>query len=199
MLGGCGESGSDGRDDGDDGGSRRNIVVKTVDPDACLPRPLLTDADGRTTRQGSVEMSVVEMMSGPCDCSRPARASSPRDEILAIYDELRAVQVCGESTGVACSDYCGCRILELAGSSSDPTSPLYACQNQTTVSDASIVGFCYIDPGRVDENGMPAPLGNPELVASCDPTQYQRLRFVGADTPFPGAHVFATASNAAPP
>jgi hypothetical protein len=199
VLGGCGESGSEGRDAGDDGGSRRNIVVKTVYADACLPRPLVADAEGRTTRVGSVEMSVVEMMPGACDCSRPARASSPLDEILAIYDELRAAQVCGESTGVACSDYCGCRILELAGSSSDPTSPLYACQNHTTVSDASIVGFCYVAPGRVDENGMPAPLGNPELAAICDPTQYQRLRFVGADTPFPGAHVFAAASNAPPP
>jgi len=60
ALGGCGESGSEDRDDGEDGGSRRNIVVKTVNVDACLPRPLVADADGRTTRMASIEMSVVE-------------------------------------------------------------------------------------------------------------------------------------------
>jgi hypothetical protein len=168
----------------------------------CLPRPLDADADGRTAHSANTAntaISVVEMMPGPCDCSRPARAASPRDEIEAIYQELRAAQVCGESTGIPCSDYCGCRILELAGSSSDPASPLYACQNHTTVSDASIVGYCYIAPNRVDENGAPAPIGNPELAAICDPTQYQRLRFVGADTPFPGAHVFVTATAARVP
>jgi hypothetical protein len=198
VLGGCGESDSE-YDEVDPEGSRRNFVVKTLYVDACLPRPLLADADGRTNIAGTSEVSVVEVMSGACDCSRPARASSPRDEKLAIDDELRAKGLCGGSTGVACSDYCGCRILELAGSSSDPTSPLYACQNQTTVSDASIVGFCYIAPDRLDENGEPAPLGNPELVASCDPSQHQRIRFVGADTPLPGATLFVTATSAPSP
>jgi hypothetical protein len=187
LLGGCGES-SEARDDGDGAEPRRNFAVKTLVADACLPRPLVAEADGGVTSMG---VSVVEMTTGSCDCARPARAASPRDEILAIYEELRV-----ESTGVDCSDYCGCRILEVAGSSSDPSSPLYACQNQTTVSDASVVGYCYIAPGRVDQNGMPAPLGNPELVASCEATQNQRIRFVGADTPLPGARLFVALTSA---
>jgi hypothetical protein len=175
--------------------------VKTVTPGACLPRPLGPDFGGRVTGApiGGVMVIIVEATAEPCDCSRPGRAVVAPDEIAAVREELVPTGVCAGSTGISCSDYCGCRILELAGSSSEPTSPLYACQNQTTVTDASLVGYCYIDLGHVDENGMPAPIGNPELVADCAPTQQQRIRFIGADTPLPGANVFLVAGSAPNP
>lgn len=184
ALAGCGED-SDGAPGSEE--PRRNVFVKTLYPHGCIPRPLATDYQGDDGRTG---VFTFEAMAGPCDCSRPGRDAATSGEIAGVRDELIAGSVCGLSTGVDCSDYCGCRILELAGPSSDPASPLYACQNQTTVSDASLVGFCYVDPGRVDGNGMPAPLGNPELLAACEPGYLQRIRFIGADTPLPGASLF---------
>lgn len=192
ALGGCGDD--DERDQPADAEPRRrNVAVKTLSPGTCLPRPLNVESDAQLL------VSVVEVMYGTCDCSRPGRTSSRSDELATIREELIAAQHCGASTGMACSDYCACNILELGGSSSDPASPVYACQNQITVTDASLVGYCYIAPYRVDENGMPAPLGNPALVADCPPTQRQTMRFVGADTPLPGAHVFVAAGSAPAP
>lgn len=192
ALGGCGES--DERDRPVDANARgRNVVVKTLSPGACLPRPLIVEDDGQHV------VSVLEVVYGTCDCTRPGRAPSRSDEFAAVREELVVSELCGGSTKIACSDYCACNILELGGSSSDPASPVYACQNQITVTDASLVGYCYIAPYRVDENGMPAPLGNPALVADCDPTERQTIRFVGADTPLPGAHAFVAAGSAPAP
>lgn len=192
ALVGCGDdAGGAQRDEVE---PRRNIVVKTVYPDGCLPRAL-----GVNYSDGWTRGNILEATAAPCDCSRPGRAAAASDEIAAVREELAVKGVCGGSTEVACSGYCGCRILELAGSSSDSSSPLYACQNLTTVNDTSLVGYCYIEPGRVDENGMPAPLGNPELLAGCESGYPARIRFIGADTPLPGANLFVVYGSTSNP
>jgi hypothetical protein len=59
---------------------------------------------------------------------------------------------------------------------------LEECLNATAGSTTP--GYCYIDPfGET-------PQGNAELVANCPATNKQILRFVGPETPKPGATAF---------
>ena len=199
ALGGCGDD-SDDEVDIDADPRRRNIAVLTAptEGEGCLNRPLRVDSEGRITNDlvSGITVFIIEATTSPCDCARPGRTTASRAEMEVVRDELTAKGVCGESAGVSCSGFCGCRILELAGSSGDPSSPLYACQNHATITDASLVGFCYIAQSQVDESGMEAPIGNPELVAGCDSTRAQRIRYVGADTPLPGAYAFFVMNSA---
>jgi hypothetical protein len=93
--------------------------------------------------------------------------------------------LCGGSGPLSCDLGCVCEIQQTLGAD------LSACQDRETVPD-TVFGFCYID-ADID-------LGNPELVADCPAVGRRWLRFVGADTPAPGASVFITcgASDAIP-
>jgi hypothetical protein len=56
------------------------------------------------------------------------------------------------------------------------------CLNKEAGSD--VPGYCYVDPYGEQ------PHGNPALVASCDAASRRLIRFVGPDTPTPGATTF---------
>ena len=57
------------------------------------------------------------------------------------------------------------------------------CLNDEGGSDTP--GYCYVHPFDHDN-----PQGNPKLVAGCADDKKRLLRFVGRDTPKPGATTF---------
>ena len=59
---------------------------------------------------------------------------------------------------------------------------LTQCLNSEVGSETP--GYCYVNPFGAD------PQGDPKLVAGCDDGQKQLIRFVGPDTPTPGATTF---------
>jgi hypothetical protein len=155
-------------------------LLRPPDPRRCLPSPLTVGGPG-TPEDGRVFCSVLEISRAACDCTGPGRAPAQEAETTAAKDFLMDYGLC--EPDFDCTDLCGCEILQPAGTAADPSSALYACQNEVTLDDPDLVGFCYIDLERVDGTGAPAPLGNPEIVAQCPSVSRRQLRFVGADTP----------------
>jgi hypothetical protein len=144
----------------------------------CLPRPLVTE-------NGEVPCTVVEasLQGGDCTCdaSRGRVARTSGTIAAAVREELAALSLCGDITGVSCSDYCICDVRQLSGSELDE------CQNSVSPPSVSY-GYCYVDP----DNGI----GNPDLVATCPETQRQIIRFVGEEFPAPGAAGFIACTGA---
>jgi hypothetical protein len=82
---------------------------------------------------------------------------------------------CGTATTPTCDSLCFCEIAQAEGDNLD------RCLNDELGSDAP--GYCYIDPF-----GTP-PRGNPALVEDCGSSP-RKIRFVGPETPAPGASAF---------
>ena len=92
-----------------------------------------------------------------------------------VEAQLRDRSECDTSTTPSCSSFCLCELAQSEGAALDQ------CLNDDAGSDTP--GYCYVHP-----NGD-APQGNPNLVANCGSSK-QLIRFVGPDTPTPGATAF---------
>jgi hypothetical protein len=147
----------------------------------CLPRPLSVETDPNSASRGQVPCAVVEAVQhqgGACSCdeSHGRVALGAGDDKLAssVDAELAAEGICDGKGGVACRDYCLCKIAPLAGDE------LTSCQSGND--DPNAYGYCYIDPAQ--------GIGNPALVADCPATTQRSLRFVGDGLPANGSVTF---------
>ena len=153
--------------------------LKTVLSARCLPRPLaIESSDG-----GKLPCVVVEAASpalspgGSCSCDaakRRAPASSAAQNVVRA--QLASLRQCDTGTTPSCSSFCLCELAQAEGAGLDE------CLNSEVGSDTE--GYCYVNPFGAD------PQGNPKLVAGCDQGSKQLIRFVGPDTPRPGATTF---------
>ncbi|HEX6273529.1 MAG TPA: hypothetical protein VFZ53_10820 [Polyangiaceae bacterium] len=179
----CAEESDEG--DASDGGGptpRTNYVVKTIVPETCLPRPLVSE-------NGSVACQVIEAKPpsvATCSCDASTGRSGDVSDGLrnAVGDELVAKGLCGGDTGVRCSSHCLCEIEQLSGAELD------TCLNSLT-DPGGIYGYCYVAPNE--------GVGNPGLIAACPTTQTQIIRFLGENVPTPGATAFIACSGAQAP
>jgi hypothetical protein len=142
----------------------------------CLPRPLAVEPG----EGGKLPCAVVEAAEaqGSCSCSAAGRRPASVDEQKLVLKQLAERQNCGVPGTPSCSasSFCLCELAQSEGAA------LNDCLNSEVGSDAP--GYCYVDPyGEV-------PQGNPALVANCDPTSRRLIRFVGPNTPTPGATTF---------
>lgn len=142
----------------------------------CLPRPLAVEAG----EGGKLPCAVVEAAAsqGSCSCNAAGRKPASADEQKLVLKQLAERQSCGVPGTPSCSasSFCLCELAQSEGQA------LSDCLNQEAGSSAP--GYCYVDPYGE------SPQGNPALVANCDPTSRRLIRFVGPDTPTPGATTF---------
>jgi hypothetical protein len=89
---------------------------------------------------------------------------------------LAARRECDTATTPACSAFCLCQLAQAEGEG------LEQCLNSELGSQTP--GYCYVHPYGTD------PQGDPKLVGGCEGGQQLLLRFVGPDTPTPGATTF---------
>ena len=148
--------------------------LKTVLAGRCPPRPLAVEAGD----DGALPCVVVEALEqqDSCSCTAAGRKPASAAARKLVEKQLRDTRSCDYGTLPACSSYCFCEIAQAEGTNRD------SCLNDAT--DSGIPGYCYIDP-----YGSP-PVGNPELVEDCGSTSKRKIRFVGPDTPKPGATAY---------
>jgi hypothetical protein len=139
--------------------------------DRCLPRGLLTGADG------SVPCTLVEVTprpDEPCECDPAIARRAPESSTAsAIREQLASDRAapCGDEDP-SCARACLCEVLQVQQAANpDPEAALAACRQDPNASGAE--GWCYIADTELQT------IGNPELVAGCPPTKRQLLRFVG--------------------
>jgi hypothetical protein len=137
----------------------------------CLPRPLAIASNGE------LPCVVVEAAATPaggaCACDAQSRSAASVDASSLVRRRLKERLECDTPETPTCDSLCLC---ELAPSSGDA---LTKCLNDEVGPDAP--GYCYVHPFGE------APSGNADLVANCEEGQKQLLRFVGRNTPRPGA------------
>lgn len=137
----------------------------------CLPRPAQIDP---VTKQ--VQCKVVEAQVGNCDCTQPGRDQVPDALLASVRKQLEATGNCDVTGQPACSEYCGCQIVQEQGPD------LEACRNNQPESSLGLPGYCYID-----DPASPA-------LKNCPANQKRLLRFVsgsgGQKIPAPGAYAF---------
>ena len=112
-----------------------------------------------------------------CNCDaqlRRAPASSAAQTL--VRRQLAALGRCDTATTASCSSVCMCELGQAEGQG------LNDCLNNQAGSQSP--GYCYVNPFGED------PQGNPQLVAGCDEGSKQMIRFVGPNTPRPGADTF---------
>jgi len=158
-------------------------VLKVQLAGRCLPRPLAVEAE----EEGKLPCLVVEAAEskGECNCNAASRRPATAEEQKLVLQQLADRQSCGTSDTPSCtaSSFCLCELAQSEGQG------LKDCLNNEIGSDTP--GYCYVNP-----YGDP-PHGNPALVASCDPASRQLIRFVGPNTPTPGATTFIACLGAA--
>jgi hypothetical protein len=158
-------------------------VLKVQLSGRCLPRPLAVEAE----EEGKLPCLVVEAAEskGECKCNGPSRRPATAEEQNLVLQQLSERQSCGTSDTPSCtaSSYCFCELAQSEGQG------LKDCLNSEIGSDTP--GYCYVNP-----YGDP-PHGNPALVAGCDLDSRQLIRFVGPNTPTPGATTFIACLGAA--
>jgi hypothetical protein len=139
--------------------------------DRCLPRALLTAADG------SVPCTLVETVPQPsdsCECDPAAARRSP-DARTASLVRAELASDPGEPGGPddpSCQRACLCEVLQVQDAdNADKDEALRACQEDPDA--AGVEGWCYVADNPLQS------IGNPELVAECPATKRQLLRFVG--------------------
>jgi hypothetical protein len=139
----------------------------------CLPRPLAVAPDAG----GKLPCVVVEAAEsqGSCSCDAARRQSASAEARDLVLTQLAERQECGTKTTPSCASFCTCELAQAEGASLDQ------CLNSEAGSDTP--GYCYVNPTA------DPPQGNPALVASCGASK-QLIRFVGPDTPRPGATAF---------
>jgi hypothetical protein len=145
----------------------------------CLPRQLPVEGDG------TLACTVIEARlpdEAGCSCGAAGHAELSSSSVRSFVEgELSSRNHCGDVTGIDCSDYCLCEIVELTGAEGDE------CRN--FVGEAMGSGYCYVDPDR--------GYGNPELVASCPDSSRQLIRFVGDGVPGPRSVALVTCDGQA--
>lgn len=138
--------------------------------DRCLPRGLLTEADG------SVPCTLVETVprpDEPCACDERIARVRPNARVEALVREELARengQPCG-ADDPSCARACLCEVLQVQDANPNPTEALRICREDENASQ--VEGWCYVADTGTQQ------IGNPELVAECPATQRQILRFVG--------------------
>jgi hypothetical protein len=151
-------------------------VLKVQLSGRCLPRPLAVEAE----EEGKLPCVVVEAgeAKGECNCNGPSRRPATAEQQTLVLQQLAERQSCGTSDTPSCaaSSYCLCELAQSEGQG------LKDCLDNEIGSDTP--GYCYVNP-----YGDP-PHGNAALVANCDPASRQLIRFVGPNTPRPGATTF---------
>lgn len=142
----------------------------------CLPRPLAVEPGAG----GKLPCVVVEaaQTQGTCSCDTAQRKAASADEHALVMKQLAERGECGTPGTPSCaaSSFCLCELSQAEG----PT--LDQCLNSEVGADTP--GYCYVNPFG------DSPQGNQALVQNCDPTSRQLIRFVGPDTPKPGATTF---------
>jgi len=142
----------------------------------CLPRPLAVEPGA----EGKLPCVVVEagQSQGACSCDTAQRKPASAEEQALVLKQLAERSECGTSDTPPCTaaSFCLCELAQAEGPS------LNECLNSELGS--ATPGYCYVNPYG------DSPHGNKALVQSCDPASRQLIRFVGPDTPRPGATTF---------
>lgn len=140
----------------------------------CPPRPLAVAAEA----DGKLPCAVVEAQppQATCSCSTAGRSPASAAMRAMVEREVRESEQCDTPSTPACRDLCFCEIAQATGDN------LEQCLNSTV--NTATPGYCYVDPF-----GDP-PVGNPEFVKKCEPANKRLIRFVGPDTPAPGAPAY---------
>jgi len=142
-------------------------TLATVFTQKCLQRSLPLDASNQTTAR------IYEARKST-DCS--CRASEGRLELDdAGNSHLPGFQAQLQSAGIDPTGECICEIAQLDGDAGD------SCRNDGAPA-SDLHGFCYLDPS--------SGLGDPSLVAGCQGSEHQRIRFVGDGVPASNAMTF---------
>jgi hypothetical protein len=187
LVGACGESSAstapdparaDAGDASSDAANLGNFFVDELPnpTGGCLPRSLSVDASGR------IPCFMVEAVRGTCSCDSASGRAAVSDALdAAIRRQMERTSACGGTTGVVCSDFCLCMIVQLEGAA------LTTCQ--TDVSAIGPPGFCYVDPAQ--------DAGTADLVAACPETEKRELRVLGGETPATGALIFLACGSGA--
>ena len=123
---------------------------------------------------------VVEAMESPgsCSCDSVSRQPASAEEQQLVLKQLKERGNCGTSDTPSCSaaSFCLCELAQSEGKA------LGEWLNNEAGSETP--GYCYVDPyGKT-------PQGSKALVANCDASSRQLIRFVGKNTPTPGATTF---------
>lgn len=142
----------------------------------CLPRPLAVESEDG----GKLPCVVVEAAEsqGSCSCNTAGRRPATAAQQSLVLKQLAERESCGVPGTPSCaaSSFCLCELAQSEGAA------LADCLNKESGSDTP--GYCYVDPYG------DSPQGNKALVANCDPTSRRLIRFVGPNTPTPGATTF---------
>jgi hypothetical protein len=127
--------------------------------DICLDRRLSVRTDN------TAACRIVEVQPNQAECSCTGVRTAP-DAALRASVEARMVQhgLCSGPTG--CASNCECEIVQLRPAPGESTT---ACQTDRALTGVGD-GWCYLDEA--------AGIGV-DLVKECDPTQRQKIRFVG--------------------
>lgn len=140
----------------------------------CLPRPLEPNVcvPREDPAYGQVPCVILEAKplptEGACACATQGRRA-PNPQV--VTEEV-------ESAGP-----CVCEIEQLSGDG------LIACEHEVDASKIPAGGWCYVDPLQ--------GLGNPEIVASCAPSERRLIRFVNEGNPATDSTIFITCQEAA--
>jgi len=151
--------------------------LKTVLAARCLPRPLAVDAEDGGQLPCVVVEATPPSATSSCSCDVSKRRTPATDASRQVVQrQLAELRQCDTSTTASCSSFCLCELAQAEGPGLDE------CLNSEVGS--STEGYCYVNPFGAD------PKGNPKLVAGCAEGSKQLIRFVGPDTPKPGATTF---------
>jgi hypothetical protein len=140
----------------------------------CPPRPLAVEP-GSDGELPCVVVEALETQVG-CGCTAAGRKPASANASALVRKQLRESKACDSEGTRGCDEYCFCEIAQAEGDNRTH------CLNEPT--DSSTPGYCYIDP-----YGEP-PVGSPALVEDCGATSKRKIRFVGPDTPTPGATTY---------
>ncbi|KYF64406.1 hypothetical protein [Sorangium cellulosum] len=158
--------------------------LKTVLGGQCLPRTLTPEPGDPTVNPtaGQVQCLILEARNtqGACDCGDTEARANVTEDHKAAMDKVLA-----DPIAQAAGWDCVCEIEQLAGAEAN------ACRNDPSdnvrVDGNEVNGWCYIDPS--------IRVGNPEIVASCPPTEQRIIRFTNKGEAQQGATLFITCSG----
>jgi hypothetical protein len=152
---------------------------------ACLPRALQYNEDG------TVACQLIEATNPTFQVACDTLGRGPVDAQIAavVRKELKSAGRCGDAAGqVACESMQLCALQPASNGTGDGVG-IQMCENEPdeALGQGPLAGYCYIDAmqdmnkdGVVEcvNPGDPECIGNPELVADCDPSQRRILRIV---------------------
>lgn len=142
----------------------------------CLPRPLAVESTTAKLPCVVVEAQPQAQADAACSCNGARRQVASTEAQNLVRQQLAARLECGTEGTPPCSSFCLCELAQAEGLALDQ------CLNTEAGSDTP--GYCYVHP--FDDE----PQGNAKLVAGCGDSEKQLIRFVGPDTPTPGATTF---------